>query len=974
MSAFYLLIMVSTSYFNFTLAFKEMIVELEVPAYTQTSDSKKMYTMNTTESQMMYSGMGAAYTSNGMNLSDNLTAALKPEICTINTTELLQKKYSEKEQKEVLQQLSSANTKEIVFEGDIKSPGLMSERELRKKVFDSDVVLNDIYAVDNIENVLEHPLVQARLDRFEKYFTYKRNKAYRGTKISKYNNALHIINRLRSEDTRKLINKIHNADFATAAKALKELKAQFLCDDKYVYGNAYPIRLLGIDLLKLVEDDFKTRGDQILSSMGQKSFNEIEQFSRLCDLLQAKNDVAALADVYWRLEHKIATNVMPNQIDNMCHSIVKRALQDPINIVLGDIKYGSWDVASAALDKLEQQVGPIPEQRIIPDKEYLQKSLMHRSKFSRLAAAQKLYKLRPDYLLRSNIEDKINTTANAVVEIINVTNAKEELLGQELQVTQKIEESKVLSIQHNNDLDVLVENCLSKIHDKPQSAMNERFINRINAINETRSSNGECFDYSSRVAPLNLSDSCPKEFQNTYGTELDCQLHRELCHIRNTMSNLEQTYAGNVHVETLAPIVYDYTIQAKCEQSALLAFELTDLCHTITQVLENGMHILYDATTSIGKGVWQGVNNFASIEHWKDMATGMITGPAHLGLLFVDVMSRADDLDYAMIETLTTDNSDAWLVAEEKYRARMQTQNNVIKETYKRIHEMPWQEVVEHGAEIGTTMGLELLALHAINGFASKAGNLVLEELSSALEGGAIFTEEYAVEVAGFGKLAIEEGLDVSTVINQAIENDAQLLAKSTQSISGQAKQNLPSLVNKKNCPEDVINEIATATNSPDHSLNSSVPISKKIPLHKLEESKQFSDILNRQVEELSKTVSNERVGKVLPDDVHILKKAKIDAQTDAFYSKIRTTTNDTTIISKNTHIPEDIIQRIKSHLFLEEHILRDGRVSRFDIDEDIAAAWERLIDNRYVRSDLILLQHEYAEACKMNGMDVASM
>lgn len=240
------------------------------------------------------------------------------------------------------------------------------------------------------------------------------------------------------------------------------------------------------------------------------------------------------------------------------------------------------------------------------------------------------------------------------------------------------------------------------------------------------------------------------------------------------------------------------------------------------------------------------------------------------------------------------------------------------------------------------------------------------------MEGGAIFTEEYAVEVAGFGKLAIEEGLDASTIINQAAKNDTALLAENTQSTSQQTKQNLPSLANKKNCTENVINEIKTTTNSLDHTLNPSVPPSKQIALHKLEESKQFSDILNKRVEELLKTVSNERVGKVLPDDVHILKRAKVDAQTDAFYSKIRTATNDTTMISKNTNIPEDIIQRIKSHLFLEEHILRDGRVSRFDIDEDIAAAWERLIDNRYVRSDLILLQHEYAEACKMNGMDVA--
>jgi len=271
------------------------------------------------------------------------------------------------------------------------------------------------------------------------------------------------------------------------------------------------------------------------------------------------------------------------------------------------------------------------------------------------------------------------------------------------------------------------------------------------------------------------------------------------------MSNLEQTYAHNEHVKTLAPIVYDYTIRAKCEQSPLLAFEMTDLCHTITQTLEHGMHILYDATTSIGKGVWQGAQNFASIEHWKDMATGLITGPAHLGLLFVDVMSRADDLDYAMIETLTTDNSDAWLVAEEKYRARMQVQNDAIKETYNKIKEMPWQEVLEHGSEIGTTMALDALTFHVVSGLASQGGNLVIEELSSAIESGAILTEEYAVEVAGFGKLMIKEGAEVSTVVNQAVKNDTAVLAKNMKSASQQVKQNLSLLEAEKNIAQKTV-------------------------------------------------------------------------------------------------------------------------------------------------------------------------
>lgn len=40
----------------------------------------------------------------------------------------------------------------------------------------------------------------------------------------------------------------------------------------------------------------------------------------------------------------------------------------------------------------------------------------------------------------------------------------------------------------------------------------------------------------------------------------------------------------------------------------------------------------------------------------------------------------------------------------------------------------------------------------------------------------------------------------------------------------------------------------------------------------------------------------------------------------------------------------------------------------RFFPDADMAAAWKRLIDGNFVYSDLLLLQHEYAEALIIDG------
>lgn len=66
-----------------------------------------------------------------------------------------------------------------------------------------------------------------------------------------------------------------------------------------------------------------------------------------------------------------------------------------------------------------------------------------------------------------------------------------------------------------------------------------------------------------------------------------------------------------------------------------------------------------------------------------------------------------------------------------------------------------------------------------------------------------------------------------------------------------------------------------------------------------------------------------------------------------------------------------DVIERIKKHVFLENHILHNG-IGKFAPDADMAAAWKRLIDNTFTQTDLLFLQHEYAESFIMNGLDIA--
>ena len=90
----------------------------------------------------------------------------------------------------------------------------------------------------------------------------------------------------------------------------------------------------------------------------------------------------------------------------------------------------------------------------------------------------------------------------------------------------------------------------------------------------------------------------------------------------------------------------------------------------------------------------------------------MVTGALQCGLLFADAIGQEDALHYALVLAATTDDSDALLSAAKKYSACTQSTKDAInlclQETYKRIKTMSWQEILEHGAEVGVTIIIDL--------------------------------------------------------------------------------------------------------------------------------------------------------------------------------------------------------------------------------------------------------------------------
>ena len=313
---------------------------------------------------------------------------------------------------------------------------------------------------------------------------------------------------------------------------------------------------------------------------------------------------------------------------------------------------------------------------------------------------------------------------------------------------------------------------------------NNRLAERIKAIGVTRNQYGKRFDYSSQVHRFNAEDHYAKEFNNTCGTQLDCQLYKELYQSRSAMMQLERMYSHNHHIQVIAPIIHYYAAQAKIEKNPLAAFKLSDFCHSITQFLVNGMHILYDGSCAVGKGAWKGTKEFVNPEHWREMATGAL----HLGLLCADAVGQEEVLGYAVHLVMFSKDSDAVMKVAQNHCLHTQVQkdaiNKCIQQTFQKIRKMSWQELMENGTEIGTTMILDTLALHALSGFTRAASGSLVKNLNSAMESGVLLTEEYAVEVAGFGKLIIEEGAEIATKAADIIKNNSGLLRQEGKSVS----------------------------------------------------------------------------------------------------------------------------------------------------------------------------------------------
>lgn len=271
---------------------------------------------------------------------------------------------------------------------------------------------------------------------------------------------------------------------------------------------------------------------------------------------------------------------------------------------------------------------------------------------------------------------------------------------------------------------------------------------------------------------------------------LQDQLCIEVSEIENRVIELEKNYSHDYYVKILTPLVRACAAQAIKETSPIFAFQLTDFSYAVTDVLLQGMEILYNTSCSVVKGAAKGIGTTLSIDHWKNMVTDTV----QMAGMCIDAIGQEALFDTSYAIARSSQNSDAIVkFAQENFvqtQQEMEAFKAMATESYNKLKAMSWQEVVESSSEIGTTMILDTLVLNITGGCVGSVNKAFINKLSNLAEGGAIFTEQYAAEVAGFGKLIIEEGPECATKINDAIKKEL-IACIDNQSAAQQARKTL---------------------------------------------------------------------------------------------------------------------------------------------------------------------------------------
>lgn len=749
---------------------------------------------------------------------------------------------------------------------------------------------------------------------------------------------IQFIDALLNGSIKRLLNDIQTSDLKTAKKAFAELKkawpwkdSEFGCS---VLGNSVSesrfIKLIGIDVMQVARNSLLLRKDYLASN--NVSISQIISYKSKIRDAQLQGDRKYLIAERQRLTEaflKESYKAFKFTIEAKL-IILNTILSNPTTQIFHTIKNGKPAQAIKALEGFQTLLFMHFKEHGFETMDEARADLIKREGVDLLEAAQKCFKSRPDYHAITG-QQKLNPEKQ---HKSFETDLKSSALLQKYTENQN---KRIMAEQNQNE----------QILNARKDAL--KFVSQNPTI-----SRGQSYSLNSKTSDvLRLYNINPEQYAYCTGNEAQQQLRSEHVALLNGIVEIpfnEYTQQCFDRVITYTQIADAYTQSNDLEK----AFSLTDLAWAAFDCAKAVYNVYNNVNTSITKtneiiseGIIQGCinavcNTAHMVRHPREALCNIGAAFSHFTLCLIEFAYLTDD------DFVTLDNFD---VIEENAQRR----NEKIDAMIDAAKQITLKGTVTFVTEQIITGQILNFGISAIKQCA-KPSMAQLARLGQALNDKAVNRAPKFVKalrqtltdtLEPNPGLATTEGLILNVeetgLLHNAMDQTGNI--KSTAKNQPHINEN-PSLNNSK--------VVSSSINTIQHEAETLLAKDAKL-LDQLNKLKSPNTTKAKRLSWGLDTKNYER----------LLRKA------DEQYEKIRALTDDIAIIAKNTGIPEGFIEKVKNHIFYDIHELRSGELRRFYADANMAAAWERLIDNNFLQNDLLLLQHEYAEAVVTHGLNI---
>lgn len=298
------------------------------------------------------------------------------------------------------------------------------------------------------------------------------------------------------------------------------------------------------------------------------------------------------------------------------------------------------------------------------------------------------------------------------------------------------------------------------------------------------------------------------------------------------------------------------------------------------------------------------------VEYIQGFVEGNLELAKQVSLLFIDAYSAPEELYVNEREM-------------QLYEQRCAQRAEQVKQLYGKLSETVPQMNRQQWAEISSQLFVDYLLL---NGLGKGVNKLKISSLSNV------------IKENNFLK-GIEETLGTTLLDSKVVTPDGVIIKGSQLGETNLLKNT----VDKTKKVVDEVKEVAFLSQ-----LNKAK--------EKLAPYKEWFE----KAAKIEKTLLKTKPSSVTPTDLTTY--LKHEKEIEKAYEIIRQT-NDVSKIAKNTGLSDKMIQRIKNHVFFEQHKLEHHGMRRFFADGDMVVAWRRLQENKALASDILMLKHELAES-----------